>query len=249
MVITSEWRLKIQNCIVYLLDDSLSSRFERGFLESFMYNYDMSLLLHDDSILGIPNPFETVVYLRQVLKHPLLPCEVAWMNHPVFCSSFDAFEMAIKTSYLFKHLNHPKTRSAAEHLLEAAVNYPKPTIPAEVHRNPEKLTQLQDLVLLTEAMLGVVKLLLRKVIHPDIGPNDILTQKDVGVAARRLQRITVRSEVRAISPWCLLILGLVCIYDHDRSTVIDAILQYSDMVHARYMYSVIDVLEIGWGVS
>lgn len=240
--------MDLENSIACSVDVSLTTRFERGFLESFIYGYGMCILTGTDhAIQGLPGPFELFYHLRKVLKHSLVPCDVSWMNHPVFGSSFDAFEMAIKASYLLRNQSDPESLPMAKKLLLSAYQYPKPSIAGEAHVNKSKLSALRDSVLLTEAFLKCVKILLKKIIDPNFDLSNDSVQRDVTTARIKLSQIDKDSGVRSISPMCLLIIGLSALYYEDREVILENIFGYSDIVRARYTFSIIDVLEIAWG--
>ncbi|CDR45120.1 CYFA0S16e02366g1_1 [Cyberlindnera fabianii] len=228
--------------------DDLASRFERGWIEAFIYQYGMLLLIDDVDVMGLPTPFEVFSLVRKRIKRPLMNCDIAWMNHPVFGASFDAFELACKASYLMRHLDHEMTFMAAHKLYDVVQSYQLPQIPAEVVNNPESFNRNRDSALMSEVMLRAVKILLRKIINLRLDETDIVIQRDLEAALHKLTQITRCGQVMGISSWPLFILGLTAIKDEHRDVIIEGCMQYGEVCQARYIYTLIDTLKIAWGM-
>jgi hypothetical protein len=223
-------------------------QFERMFIESFIYNFSISLLITDDCE-GLPNPFEVFGTLKSYLKTPLFRCDVAWMNNPVLGAAFDAFEVVAKSSYLIRHLDDPSTKPCATRLLEIASYYPSPMIPPEIRVNEHKYSNLRDSVFMADIVMKAAKIVLRKTVNPMLSEYDIEVQKDVGFVTSKLKKISQNSPVWVIAPWAMFIIGLCSINMEHRDTVIDALFTTAEMVHGRYVGTIVDILELSWGIG
>lgn len=72
---------------------------DRMYLESFIYNYSVSILWAVD-ISKLPNPYSVYDVLGRALKCFICECDARWMNNPVFGASSEAFEILAKVSYI-----------------------------------------------------------------------------------------------------------------------------------------------------
>ncbi len=244
-------QMEIENSLIDLDDfstDVFESHFEKMFVESFLFNYSIALLVSEQFYL-LPNPFEVFRDLRQFLKTPLFSCDVAWMNNPVFGASLDAYELAAKASYLLRNLNDPRMIVTAKKLYDLASFYPSPMIPSEIRVNSTKYKNLRDSVLMAEIVAKVSKILLRKLIIPEITEMDSLVQKDLSSIFIKLKSISPDSRVKIISCWPLLIAGAASQNGEQRELLTKTLLEAGALTHGRHVYTVLDALDIAWGKS
>ncbi|CAM9013886.1 unnamed protein product [Wickerhamomyces anomalus] len=244
-------QMDIENSLIDLDDFStevFESHFEKMFVESFLFNYSIALLVSEQFYL-LPNPFEVFRDLRQFLKTPLFSCDVAWMNNPVFGASLDAYELAAKASYLLRNLNDPNMLVTAKKLYDLASFYPSPMIPSEIRVNSTKYKNLRDSVLMAEIVAKVSKILLRKLIIPEITEMDSVVQKDLSSIFIKLKSISSDSRVKIISCWPLLIAGAATQNEEQRELLTKTLLEAGALTHGRHVYTVLDALDIAWGKS
>lgn len=223
-------------------------QFERMFIESFIYNYSVSVLITDD-IEGLPNPFEVFKTLKPYVKTPLFSCDVVWMNNPVLGAAFDAFELVAKSSYLIRHSENEWSLCCARKLLEIASFYPPPMIPPEIRLNETKYANLKDSVLVADIVMKAAKIVLRKVLDPTLSEHEHEIQKDVEHVITRLTQISPNSPVWIISSWAMFIVGLASLRQDHRDLILDALFTAAEIIHGRFIGMIVDVLEIGWGMG
>jgi hypothetical protein len=243
-------KMEIENSLIGYegKDVSMEKHFERMFTESFIYNFSVSVLITDD-LEGLPNPFEVFRTLKNYVKTPLFSCDVVWMNNPVLGAAFDAFELVAKSSYLIRHMDDPLTIPCARKLLEIASFYPTPMIPSEIRVDESKYMQLRDSVFLSDIVMKAAKVVLRKVLVPTLSEHDPNIQKDVEFVVSKLKQIPETSSVWIISAWAMFIMGLVAVKPDHRETMVDALYLAAEKVHGRYIGTILDVLELSWGIG
>lgn len=244
-------KMEIENSLIHL--DSYSSNyfdshFEKMFVESFIFNYSITLLVSDEYYL-LPNPFEVFRELRHLLKTPLFSCDVAWMNNPVFGASLDAFELAAKASYLLRNLNDPLMLVTAKKLYDIACFYPSPMIPSEIRVESKKYKNLRDSVLMAEIVAKSSKILLRKLIIPEITEMDTVVQNALSEIMPKIKSISRDSRVKIISCWPLLIAGAASLIEEQRELLTECLLEAGVLTHGRHIYTVVNALNIAWGKS
>ncbi|CCH45910.1 hypothetical protein BN7_5497 [Wickerhamomyces ciferrii] len=174
------------------------TNFERMFLESFVYNYSVAILL-SESHKYLPNPFEVFNNLRKALRTPLYNCDVAWMNNPVSGASLDSFELVSKASYLIKKLHDPLMFQTAKKLYDIACFYTSPVIPSNIGVGSRKYKDLRESVLMSEIVAKSAKLILRKLISMEIKVDDCELQKDLNSILEKFKLITPNSKVNGIA--------------------------------------------------
>ncbi|CCH45908.1 Nitrogen assimilation transcription factor nirA [Wickerhamomyces ciferrii] len=222
--------------------------FEKMFLESFVYNYSVAILL-SESHKYLPNPFEVFNNLRKALKTPLFNCDVAWMNNPVFGASLDSFELVSKASYLIKKLHDPLMLFTAKKLYDLACFYTSPVIPSDIKVGSRKYKDLRDSVLMSEIVAKSAKLILKKLISMEIKVDDCELQKDLNSILEKFKLITPNSKVKAIGTFPAFIAGTVCINHIQKDMIVNVLKNIGEIMHGRNIHSVLEALQIAWGTS
>jgi len=245
-------KMEIENSLIHIdkfSSEYFESQFEKMFIESFIFNYSIAILVADNYYL-LPNPFNVFRDLRHLLKAPLFNCDVAWMNNPVFGASIDAFELAAKASYLLRNLNDPQMLVTAKKLYDSASFYPTPMIPSEIRIDSTKYKSLRDSVLMAEIVAKASKILLRKLIIPELSDkDDPVIQNDLSTVLSKLKAITPNSRVKVIGCFPLLVAGAAAHKEDQRKLLIENLVKVGDMTHGRHVYTVVDALKISWGRS
>lgn len=251
-VSSNSLKLEIKNTLIGYENSRRNAlfgkQFERMFIESFLYNYSVSILTTHD-IENYPNPFEVFKILKAYLKTPLFSCDVVWMNNPVLGAASDAFEVAAKASYLIRTARSQWSMDCAKKLLDIAKFYPTPIIPPEIRVNERKYANLKESVKVAEIVIRASSIVLRKVVDPTLSEYDPDVQRDIDYIMPRLFQIPLSSRISLILTWSLFIVGLSLINDNQRKFVVNMLLNVEEMSHARALDSVIDVLNVSWGLT
>ncbi|ONH69695.1 hypothetical protein BON22_0829 [Cyberlindnera fabianii] len=243
--------MEIQNALIGYSPsdtDEQISHFDRMFVESFIYNYSIIILVTPDSE-GLPNPFEVFRNTRRFLKTPLFNCEVAWMNNPVVGASFDSFEMAAKSSYLIRHLGEDWVHGCALKLLEMTNYYPPPVLPQQVRLQQKKYQTLKDSVLVSEIVMKSSKIILHKVINRFLHESDDEIQIEVSCAIDKIKQISPTAMVRIIAPWAFFVIGLACINFEHRKVIMESCIMCAEIIHGHYISTITNALQKAWGMG
>lgn len=223
-------------------------QFERMFVESFIYNFSVTILTTDD-IMGLPNVFEVFDTLKSYVKTPLFSCDVVWMNNPVLGAAFDAFELAAKASYLLRTERTPWSVACAMRLLEVTKVHKLPVIPPEIRFDEQKYANLNDSVNIADIVIRTAKIVLRKVLDPALSEYDPEVQKDVDHVLSCLLHIPAHSPIWVISTWPMFITGLSTIDLNQRECIMNVLFNAAELIHGRCISSIIDLLHLSWGLG
>jgi hypothetical protein len=244
-------KMDIENDLVQLKQPqvstkvSLSNQYDKMFLDSFIYNYSISLLFVQDRN-DLPNPFSVFNDMRSLLKTPLFSCDVAWMNNPVFGASLNSFELAAKAAFLMRRLENPSTLPIAQTLYDIAKYLPQPIIPIKVRCNSVKYQNLRESVLISECVVSATKILLKKIIDVDIKESEPVIQREVEGILQRMEKVRESSQCKPVSSWALFICGLACT-ENNRSNIIRHFRSIGEILHGHNIFSILEALEIAWG--
>lgn len=244
-------KMELQNSLIVYKKEKVTmfeEQFERMFLESFIYNFAVSIISSDE-VDGLPDPFEVFKTLKHFVKTPLFSCDVAWMNNPVLGAAFEAFELAAKASYLFRHCDKPGTLNSAKKLLDIASFYPSPMVPPEIRESGSKYVHLKDSVILADIVMKASKIVLLKTLEPSLTEHDPELQKDVAYVVSRLKQISEDSPVWSIAAWLLFIIGIAAVEREHRDVILDSLFTAAEMVHGRGLSTVVDIIHVSWGLQ
>ncbi|KAH3687958.1 hypothetical protein WICPIJ_001073 [Wickerhamomyces pijperi] len=229
------------------------NQFERMFIESFIYNYTVSLItvVKFEELSKFPDPNQVFKDLRTFLKIPIFKCDVVWMNNPVLGAASDAFELIGKTSYLLRQLDNPLTIPMAEKLMDIASFYPSSIIPLEIKsQSEERYIHLKESVLMSDIVLKCCKALLLKIINFErlhVSTPEI--QTEVHLIIGKFKMMKRGAAVKRIASWPLFITGLMCIDVEEREFVIRELLEVGYSTQSRQVDTVVKVLRDSWNTK
>lgn len=228
-----------------------STATDRMLIESFMYNYTVSLSVASD-LSKLPSPFSKNFHdLTKLLKSPIFDgCDVKWINNPILGSSVDAFEMLAKVSYLGRFplpLENTKWIERAKQLLEECLYYTPPTLPVEVRNNPEKYARYRPSLLCGSIISKACYLLLSKILRfDDFQVSDFEIQGVVKYTVQSLRDVEKGSPLLCILLWSLLIIGAFTIDPQDRLVIKEYIKSTSETIHSYGALKIANLLELIW---
>lgn len=224
---------------------------DRMLIESFMYNYTVSLLVARD-LSKLPNPFSDMfANLTTLLKSPIFnDCDVEWMNNPVLGPSIDAFGMLAKVSFLSRMplpLTSPHWTDEAQKLLQDCLYYTPPQLPEEV-RNDERKYEVYRPGLLSGSIISkACYLLLSKIIrYDDFDVRNLEIQGVVKYSIQSLRDIEKGNPLLCILLWSLLIIGAFSVDPEDRLVIKEYLKSTSETIHSYGALKIDNLLELIW---
>lgn len=224
---------------------------DRMLIESFMYNYTVSLLVARD-LSKLPNPFSKIFHdLTILLKSPIFnDCDVEWMNNPVLGPSVDAFEMLAKVSYLSRMplpLSSPEWIETAQALLEECLYYTPPSLPEEVRQNPAKYEKYRPGLLCGSIISKACYLLLSKILRfNEFNVKDFQIQGVVKYTVQSLKDIEKGNPLLCILLWSLLIIGAFTVDPDDRLVIKEYLKSTSETIHSYGALKISNLLQLIW---
>ncbi|SCU92074.1 LADA_0F14136g1_1 [Lachancea dasiensis] len=228
-----------------------STATDRMLIESFIYNYTVSLLVARD-LSKLPNPFGQVFHkLTALLKSPLFnDCDVEWMNNPVLGPSLDAFCLLAKVSYLSRMplpLQSSEWKACAKELLEECLYYTPPTLPEPVRRDERKYEIYRPGLLCGSIISKACYLLLSKILQfREFDVRDCQIQGVVKYTIQSLKDIEKGNPLLCILLWSLLIIGAFTIDPEDRLVIKEYLKSTSETIHSYGALKITNLLQLVW---
>lgn len=236
---------------INLIKTQGSTATDRMLIESFMYNYTVSLLVARD-LSKLPSPFSKNFYeLTKLLKSPLFDgCDVNWINNPILGSSVEAFEMLAKVSYLSRlrlPLRETEWIERGKRLLEECLYYTPPSLPAEVKNDPKKYATYRPSLLCGSIISKACYLLLSKILRfTEFQLEDFEIQGVVKYTIKSLCNVEKGSPLLCILLWSLLIIGAFTIDEEDRLIIKEYLRSASETIHSYGALKIADFLDLIW---
>lgn len=175
---------------------------ERTMIESFAYNYSITLFMCDKSLTSqITSPFVIFDCLRPYLLKPVYNCAVPWMNHPVVGAALPLFELQAKVSWisLFTPLSLHH-RKILTRIIKISKYYIRPILPVGVYcREPESFRKkLMESCYAAEILAKTVYIYATKLLYPETKATDKHIQDALQYICVLFSNITVQSQVHLI---------------------------------------------------
>ncbi|KKA01261.1 hypothetical protein D499_0AJ00280 [Hanseniaspora uvarum DSM 2768] len=245
----------------YLLDTSSdipNTPIDRMLLESFVYNYTVSISVAKDfDSKKLPNPFDPIITrLVAMLKFPIFEnCEVEWLNNPVLGSSVECFIMLAKVSYLGT-LKLPLPKNSiweirAKELQQQCLYYSPPALPFKIKNNMEKYTKYRPGLLSGSIVSKSCYLLLFKILnYENMTDKEILEDLDirnvVKYVVNALNDIELGDKLLCILQWSLLIIGAFTKTPEERYVISKYVISVGETIHSHYSNQIKLILEEIW---
>lgn len=236
---------------IKLIQTQGSTATDRMLIESFMYNYTVSLLVARD-LSKLPSPFSKNFYeLTKILKSPLFDgCDVNWINNPILGSSVEAFEMLAKVSYLSRFplpLRETEWIERGKRLLEECLYYTPPSLPDEVKNDPQKYATYRPSLLCGSIISKACYLLLSKILRfTEFKIDDFEIQGVVKYTIKSLCAVEKGNPLLCILLWSLLIIGAFTIDMEDRLVIKEYLRSASETIHTYGALKIADFLDLIW---
>ncbi|SCU93672.1 LAMI_0E15192g1_1 [Lachancea mirantina] len=214
-----------------------SSPTERMLIESFIYNYAVSLLVAQD-VSRLPDPFGELFHeLVLMLKSPIFDdCDVEWMNNPVLGPSVDAFEMLAQVSYMSRlplPLRENVWKEKAQGLLNECLYYTPPALPPEIRKSPGKYAKYRPGLLCGSIISKACYLLVSKILkYEEFNLREHQIQGVVHYAVQSLQEIEKGNPLLCILLWSLLVIGAFTVDPGDRLVIKEYLKSTSETIHS-----------------
>ncbi|CUM66570.1 uncharacterized protein PRCAT00004239001 [Priceomyces carsonii] len=226
---------------------------EKTLVESFIYNYTVSLYLCEDCELKkFPSPFEVFDHFRSLLNRPMYDCPVVWLNNSVVGPSLEAFELAGKASWLSRCSIHDNDylKKMAYLLLQQALDYSPPALPAEVTyaMSQSKLKGTLYSLKIAQAIAKAALILLRKVLNPQLETFDLIIQKNVDIVYKCLKNLPGNHVANGICGWAIVVAGSCALSDEHKKLFRQRAKDLGNYLHAQYSDTMILFLDKAWGV-
>ncbi|SCU99292.1 LAFA_0G23134g1_1 [Lachancea sp. 'fantastica'] len=224
---------------------------DRMLMESFMYNYTVSLLVAKD-LTKLPNPFgKGFQKLAALLKSPLFnDCDVAWMNNPILGPSLDAFCILAKVSFLSRlplPLEESQWRAVADRLLEECLYYKPPRLPEQVRNDEQKYEIYRPGLLCGSIISKACYLLLSKILRfEDFDVHDQQIQDLVKYTIKSLKDIEKGTPLLCILLWSLLVIGAFTVDFEDRQVIKEYLKSTSETIHSYGALKINLLLQLVW---
>lgn len=245
----------------YLLDSSSdipNTPIDRMLLESFVYNYTVSISVAKDfNSKNLPNPFDPIITrLVGMLKFPIFEnCEVEWLNNPVLGSSVECFIMLAKVSYLGT-LKLPLEKDSiweirAKELQQQCLYYSPPALPFKIKNNMEKYAKYRPGLLSGSIVSKSCYLLLFKILNYEtMSDKDILDDVDIRNVVKyvvsALNEIELGDKLLCILQWSLLIIGAYAKTLEERFVISKYVISVGETIHSHYGNQIKLILEEIW---
>lgn len=245
----------------YLLDTSSeipNSPVDRMLLESFVYNYTVSIsVARDFDSKALPNPFDPIITrLVSMLKFPIFEnCEVEWLNNPVLGSSVECFIMLAKVSYLGR-LKLPLTPDSiweirAKELQQQCLYYSPPALPEKIKNNMAKYSKYRPGLLSGSIVSKACYLLLFKILnYGKMTDEMILADEDIQNVVKyiitALNDIEMGDKLLCILQWALLIIGAFTVTENDRFVVKKYVRSVGETIHSHCGNQIKSILDEIW---
>ncbi|SCU81369.1 LAME_0B06744g1_1 [Lachancea meyersii CBS 8951] len=224
---------------------------DRMLIESFMYNYTVSLLVAKD-LSKLPNPFGKVFYkLTVLLKSPIFnDCDVEWMNNPVLGPSVDAFCMLAKVSFLSRMqlpLQDTEWQTTAQTLLQECLYYTPPTLPEQVRNDACKYEIYRPGLLCGSIISKACYLLLNKILRfEEFDVRDPQIQGVVKYTIQSMKDIEKGNPLLCILLWSLLVIGAFTVDAEDRLVIKEYLKSTSETIHSYGALKINLLLQLVW---
>jgi hypothetical protein len=226
------------------------SAFERTMIESFIYNYCVSLLNFNSGLIKyVESPFKVFKDLRLFLTEPIYNTIVPWMNNPVMGAALPAFELVAKANWLRHKIPlDENSLKAAESLQRMAEFYTSPFLPQQVKfEQPEQIQKK----LLESCYIGVLTakasyILLTKIVYPNhlMDSSNIIRALDTFY--KTLKKISLHSQGGGICFWAFIIAGLATSNEEDRRYLLYRIDTFGELKKSEAMMRVKHFLTFHW---
>ncbi|CEP62565.1 Zn(II)2Cys6 transcription factor domain-containing protein LALA0_S05e08460g [Lachancea lanzarotensis] len=235
----------------YDIEKHGSTPADRMLIESFMYNYTVSLLVAKD-LSKLPNPFgKGFQRLAALLKSPIFnDCDVAWMNNPVLGPSLDAFCMLAKVSFLSRMplpLQDGQWQTVADTLMEECLYYKPPPLPEQVRNDELKYEIYRPGLLCGSIISKACYLLLNKIVRfEDFDVRDQQIQDLVKYTIKSLKDIEKGTPLLCILLWSLLVIGAFTVDAEDRLVIKEYLKSTSETIHSYGALKINLLLQLVW---
>ncbi|SCU84136.1 LANO_0C00540g1_1 [Lachancea nothofagi CBS 11611] len=207
---------------------------ERMFIESFIYQYSISILFARD-ISCLPNPCAVFRALSLVLKCPVYNLEGhdQWMNNPLLGPSLDTFEILAKLSYIARIQMplEPKWHKKVLQLRNMCIYYTQPS-PAQ---------KIDDLQWFNYRVTSMVGLLVTKTC--DLFASKILNYTTFDVTSPKVQmqtkeiinlfkKVPADHQIWGILSWTIVITGAFTRDPKDQLYIIERVQHIAERAHS-----------------
>lgn len=221
---------------------------ERTLIESFIYQYSVSLFFVQDT-KGLPSPFTIFKVLNAVLKCPVRNCEslADWMSNPILGSSLDSFEILAKLSFIGR-MSKPVSKEWLDRVarLRSMCEYYTPAAPSKPmgdnHWQNFKINSMAGVVTAKACWLFASKLLYFDLF--DI--QDQSVQECVDDILMCCKKIPVGHNVWGILPWVLLVTGAFVVDQDQQAIVLDYVELWSERAHSYNSFKIAAFLRKAW---
>ncbi|CUS25184.1 LAQU0S31e00232g1_1 [Lachancea quebecensis] len=235
-------------------DKIASQPYERMYIESFIYNYSVTILFATN-LSRLPSPFCIFKEISHVLKRPIYCCHFEWMNNPVLGPALDAFEILAKVSYIGR-LPMPLSESSvwfqrAGLLKTMAFFYTSPVLSLQVKSNDKQLFENAKL----SALVGIIVakssyLLVSKILNFDgFQVQHAAIRKVRFEIFEAFSLIPLGSNIWGILVWSLVITGCFSTTVHERSQTLKYLLNVGEHFHHQNTIAMRKFLEKAWSCS
>ncbi|KAG7893843.1 hypothetical protein KL908_002897 [Ogataea polymorpha] len=235
----------------YMLREGDVTNLERTILESFLYNYSVTLFACEASVADyIKSPFQVYAELKPYLLPPLYHCPAWWMNNPIMGAALSAFELAAKTNWLslFFPLND-KNKMVAEKLLTLSKYYLPPVLPENVRFHESDFVQrrLMESCLIGNIVAKACTILLSKLLNPRLQPDAPEIQEEIDVFFSNLRKLSPHAQSSGLCSWPFAVAGSAVIKEDQRLYLIERIRTFGVMKKSSGLMSVMRFLFTTWG--
>lgn len=227
--------------------------FERTMIESFLYNYSVTLLNFDTSLIKyVDSPFNVFKKLAPFLTRPIYNCRVKWMNNPIMGNSLPAFELAAKANWLRLHYPLDDLNTLiAKNLRTSAKYYTSPLLPESVRlREPAGVQRkLMESCHVGNMTAVSAYILLTKLIYPnyDATSGDIKGVLDCYFS--NLKELSPHSQVGGVCIWSFIICGICLTDDDQKKYLLYRMRTFGELKKSEALVRAIHFLETTWEVD
>lgn len=221
-------------------------------IESFLFNYSVILLVGGKEVLRIlPSPFKIFDDWRRLLDLQIYLGTVPWLNNPVFGAAARAFELAAKVSWLVcEHpLDTENMTTACDLLVESCEIEDSSGSVSQEDLLPDSLEQLQNSMRINEATVISSKIVLYKLLNPELQACHPSIQKLSKRGHTILAEIPMMSKLNMIAGWSIFIIGLCAMDASERNALSQRCVIASTSYHVAYLRQIEQFLDKIWGLD
>ncbi|KAH3671167.1 hypothetical protein OGAPHI_000878 [Ogataea philodendri] len=214
---------------------------QRVLLESFLYNYVVSILFAAEEDLDLLPPIGTLDQFKSALENPIFKgASEVWANNPVMGASIDLFSKIEKLSWFFRLQSRIPVHSEAQILLEELKEF------CAVQSDDYGLHMHQN-VSYMYSIAG--RLILLKMLHPEFPDTDPQIESLVNEALVYLVNTKMGAHngcVGSIVAWPLAIIGFASRSELQRAIILRKAEELGETLHAGFALQVSELVRISW---